>query len=133
MKDVAKSRLLDLYRIALADGKIQKNEYHLIIDIARKIGLTDDDTLDILNGVIDFDITIPNSINDRMQHLFHMLFLMKVDGDINSKEVQTIKNIVITLGLNLSMTDELIKLMSKYKTQLVPESEMIKLVKTYMN
>ena len=133
MNDVAKTRLLDLYKIALSDGKVDENEYHLILDIAKSIGIKEDDVFDIINGVINFEIKEPRSINERMQHLFQMLFLMKIDGDINPKEIQTIKNIVLYLGLNLAMTDELIKLISKYKKQLVPETEMIRLVKTYMN
>ena len=37
-KNIAKTRLLDLYKIAISDGKIDKNEYRFIIDIAKSIG-----------------------------------------------------------------------------------------------
>ncbi len=132
-KSTAKTRLFDLYKIASSDGIIKKNEYHFLIDIAQNIGLNEDDALDIINGKIDFELQEPVSINERMQHLFQMLFLMKIDGEIAPEESNTIKNIVLYLGLNLTMTDELIKLIKKYKTNLVPEFEMIRLVKLYMN
>jgi len=133
LKNIAKTRLLDLYRIAISDGVMHKNEFHLIIDIAKKMGLTENDALDIINGEINFEIQEPININERMQHLFQMLFLMKVDGEIDSKEITTIKNIVLYLGLNLEMIDDMIQLVSKYKNSLIPESEMIILVKKYMN
>ena len=133
MKNIAKTRLLDLYRIAISDGVMHKNEFHLIIDIAKKMGLTENDALDIINGEINFEIQEPININERMQHLFQMLFLMKVDGEIDSKEITTIKNIVLYLGLNLEMIDDMIQLVSKYKNSLIPETEMIILVKKHMN
>ena len=133
MKNIAKTRLLDLYKIAISDGLMHKNEYHLIIDIAKEIGLAENDALDIINGNIDFEIQEPININERMQHLFQMLFLMKIDGEIDSKEILTIKNIVLYLGLNLDMIDDMIKLVSKYKNSLIPESEMIIMVKKHMN
>ena len=133
LKNIAKTRLLDLYKIAISDGALHQDEYHLIIDIANRIGLSEDDALDIINGNINFEIQEPININDRMQHLFQMLFLMKIDGKIDPKEIVTIKNIVLYLGLNLDMIDDMIKLVSKYKSSLIPESEMIILVRKYMN
>lgn len=133
MKNIEKTRLLDLYKIAKSDGIIKTNEYQFLIDIAIKIGLQENDALDIINGNINFDIQEPISINDRMQHLFQMLFLMKIDGEIADEEISTIKNIVLYLGLNIAMTNDLITLMIKHKNSLVPESEMIQLVKLHMN
>jgi len=132
-KDTAKTRLLDLYKIAISDGKINKNEYRFIIDIAKSIGLTNNEALDIINRNIDFKITPPKSINERMQHLFQMLFLMKIDGDINLTEINVIKNIALYLGLNLSMTEELIGVIKAYKKSLIPHEEMIGIVKRHMN
>ncbi len=132
-KDIAKTRLLDLYKIAYADGKIVHNEYRFLIDIAHQIGLTENDVLDIINKNIDFNILPPKSINERMQHLFQMLYMMKIDGVIRSQEIEIIKNTALFLGLNLSMTDELIEIISKYKQQLVPQEELIRVVKLHMN
>jgi len=132
-KDIAKTRLLDLYKIALADGIIKQNEYHFILDIAIKIGLTKDEALDIINGDINFELQKPQSYNDRMQHLFQMLFLMKIDGEINPKEIKQILNIALHLGLNLRMTEELVKVISNYKKKLVPQEEMIRIVKIHLN
>ena len=132
-KNIAKTRLLDLYKIAISDGKIDKNEYRFIIDIAKSIGLNSNDALDIINKNIDFKITLPQSINERMQHLFQMLFLIKIDGEIHTKEINIIKNTALYLGLNLSMTDELIEVIKNYKKELVPKEEMIRIVKQHMN
>jgi uncharacterized tellurite resistance protein B-like protein len=132
-KNIAKTRLLDLYKIAISDGKIDKNEYRFIIDIAKSIGLNSNEALDIINKNIDFKITPPQSINERMQHLFQMLFLIKIDGEIHTKEINIIKNTALYLGLNLSMTDELIEVIKNYKKELVPKEEMIRIVKQHMN
>jgi len=132
-KNIAKSRLLDLYKIALADGVIKQNEYHFILDIAEKIGLSKDEALDIINGEIDFKLINPQSFNERMQHLFQMLFIMKIDGEVNQKEIDQILNIALYLGLNLIMTEELIKVINNYKQNLVPQEEMISVVKRHLN
>jgi len=132
-KNIAKSRLLDLYKIALADGVIKQNEYHFILDIAEKIGLSKDEALDIINGEIDFKLIKPQSFNERMQHLFQMLFIMKIDGEVNQKEIDQILNIALYLGLNLIMTEELIKVINNYKQNLVPQEEMISVVKRHLN
>lgn len=133
MKDIAKSRLFDLYKIAISDGKITENEYRLLFDIAELIELSQDDVLDIINQDIDFNIESPKDISERVQHLFQMLFMMKIDGDINQKEIQSIQDIALYLGLNLKMTDELIELINKYVKNIVPQEEMIRIVKLHMN
>lgn len=132
-KDIAKTRLLDLYKIAISDGKIVKNEYRFLLDIALQMGLEENDVLDIINNEIDFKIMPPHALNDRMQHLFQMLFMMKIDGEIKPEEIRIIKNTALYLGLNLSMTDELITIIHKYKQNLVPQEEMIRIVKRHMN
>lgn len=132
-KNIAKTRLLDLYKIALADGKIEQNEYQLLFDISQSLGLNENDVLDVINGENNFALEKPSTFQDRMQHLFQMLFLMKIDGEINAKEISTIKSIALHLGLDLQMTKELIDIISQFKNGLVPQAKMIQEVKRHMN
>lgn len=131
--NIAKTRLLDLYKIALADGKIEPNEYQLLFDISQSLGLNENDVLDVINGESNFDLEKPSTFQDRMQHLFQMLFLMKIDGEINTKEISTIKSIALHLGLDILMTNELVDIISQYKNGLVPQEKMIEEVKRHMN
>jgi len=132
-KDIAKTRFSDLLFIAKSDGKVTKNEYHLLLDIAKIIGLSEDEALDMINGENHFQSAKPTSYHDRMQHLFQLLFIMKIDGDIDRKEIEAVKNIALYLGLNLNLTDDLIDVLRKHKNQLIPEKEMIEQVKKYLN
>ena len=132
-KNIAQTRLLDLYKIALADGKIEPNEYQLLFDISKSLGLAENDVLDIINGENSFELEKPSTFQDRMQHLFQMLFLMKIDGEIDAKEVSTIKSMALHLGLDIMMTKDLIDIISQYKNGLVPQEKMIAEVKRHMN
>jgi len=132
-KNIAQTRLLDLYKIALADGKIEPNEYQLLFDISKSLGLAENDVLDINNGENSFELEKPSTFQDRMQHLFQMLFLMKIDGEIDAKEVSTIKSMALHLGLDIMMTKDLIDIISQYKNGLVPQEKMIAEVKRHMN
>ncbi len=132
-KNIAKTQLLDLYKIAISDGIIDKNEYRFMLDIGRNYGLEENEILDIINKNIDFEMQEAISFNERMQHLFQMLFLMKIDGKVKASEIQTLKNIALYLGINLNMTEELINIIQKHKQNNVPVSEMIEIVKLHLN
>ncbi|MBN2669885.1 MAG: hypothetical protein JXR60_11750 [Bacteroidales bacterium] len=132
-KNTAKSRLFDLYQIAVADQTVKTNEYQFLIDIAKSLELSENDVIDLMEGHLEFTITKPISYEDRMQHLFQLLFLMKIDGEIHQEEIIRIKNIALHLGLNLMLTDELIALIIKFKNDLVPEKEMLAQIKKHLN
>lgn len=130
---ISKSRILNLYKVALADGKASKDEMQFIFDVASDMGLSQDEVLDVINHQDDFELEYPDTVQARTEHLLRLLFLMKLDGDINPKEVALIQQTALLLGLNLEMTDELIELIRQYKNGLVPEQKTVAIIKTYLN
>ncbi len=132
-KDIAFSELLDLYMLAVSDGSINQNETQLLFEIGKQIGLNHDDVLDVINHPKEVKMLKSTSYEERMQHLFRLLFLMKIDGEVKPSEIDLIQQIALHLGLNLNLTNDLIDIIIRHKQSDVPEAEMIAQIKKYLN
>jgi len=132
-KDIAFSELLDLYMLAVSDGSINQNETQLLFEIGKQIGLNHDDVLDVINHPKEVKMLKSTSYEERMQHLFRLLFLMKIDGEVKPSEIDLIQQIALHLGLNLNLTNDLIDVIIRHKQSDVPEAEMIAQIKKYLN
>jgi uncharacterized tellurite resistance protein B-like protein len=132
-KDIAFSELLDLYMLAVSDGSINQNETQLLFEIGKQIGLNHDDVLDVINHPKEVKMLKSTSYEERMQHLFRLLFLMKIDGEVKPSEIDLIQQIALHLGLNLNLTNDLVDIIIRHKQSDVPEAEMIAQIKKYLN
>ena len=68
-----------------------------------------------------------------MNLLYHILFLMKIDGSVGPNEIKLCHEIGLRLGFNYQMVDELIAVMSDHVGQQIPHGILLDIIRKYLN
>ncbi len=132
-QNIKKSYLLMLIKLSNANHKIDVNEARFISDVAKKLGLSDNDVINIDKHPEEFHFTLPDNLMERMQQFYHLLFLMGIDGEITHDEREMCRELGFRLCLNPLLMDDLINLMIDNLSKRIPEGEMLNAVKKYLN
>ncbi len=122
-----------LIQMATVDGNIAPQESRFIADVATSIGLSSDDILDVVRNPENFVLVSPVDEHARMEILYYLLFTMRVDGVIDSKEEVLCHKAALKLGFNELLSQDLINVMKTYATKEIPQNIMLDLIKKYLN
>ena len=76
----------NLYLVALADGKITKEETALLDEFARKMGITQQEKEVVKENANFLEFFVPQEMKERLSHLESLIRMMIVDGEIHEKE-----------------------------------------------
>lgn len=85
-----KSHFLRLYQIALSDENFNHLEMQLLYKFAEERGVSKTDLDSILTGVVG-DVTIPASIEERIEYLYDFALMIWADEEITEDELNTFK------------------------------------------
>ncbi|NNC95196.1 MAG: hypothetical protein HKN92_06495 [Chitinophagales bacterium] len=128
-----KNQLMLLLKLAKEDKLLDSREEKFIIDIALKMGLTTKEIDTIFEEPEKMEIHIPKSEKERMTCLYHLLFLMKIDGNVKIDEKRLCKKLGFKLGINPFLVEELMQVIDEYSGKIVPQGVMLDAVKKYLN
>ena len=128
-----KSHILNLVRLAQADGKWHENEKRFIADVAKRIGLTEAEHADLIFNPENIEFVIAETEPERVTMLYDMLFMMKMDGGVSKEEEELCMEIGFRLGFNPLMVQEMIDVMKTYEYKQVPDDSLINILKKYFN
>ena len=107
----------NIVKIAKVDGKIGELEEALIIKIGKKLNITLEESIVILNNPEKFPINSPVSYEERIERLYRLTKMLLVDGDADLKEINLLQKIAYGLnfkGKNIEIVcEEAINLMKK--------------------
>lgn len=122
-----------LLMLAEADNRDHKNEIAFINHVATRIGLSEQDVQRIDKHPENLEFVLPKDEQARMNLLYHLLFLMKIDGAVGEKEKKLCHEVGLRLGFNYRMVNELIEVMDRYIGKRIPRNTMLNIIRKYMN
>jgi len=103
-----KSQVLDLIRIALADGVIDDTEMDYITAFARKFSITQDEINVIIKRPEEFIFHSPVNRIEAVDRMFNLVGAMLADGEIHKNELKLCRFYGISLGFDQEKIDLLI-------------------------
>lgn len=127
------THILTLLMLAEADDHDHENEVRFINNVAGRIGLSESDVIEIDQHPERLTFSLPESEVDRMTVLYDLMFLMKIDGSVVEEEKELIRELGLRLGFRIDMVEEFILTMAKYIGVAVPPTELLDIIKKYMN
>lgn len=117
--DEKKSILIDLIRLADADGDIDLNESFFISKIAQRLGV-DDEALEEMYLSPNQPVQSLNSEFSRILQLQRLFMTMCVDGEIEKEELDYIRSVGLRLGLDLNTLNNLLTSLKRNPNQELP-------------
>lgn len=82
---------------------------------------------------LEEEVSLPTSEQDRMNILYHLLFVTNADSNVTSDEERAIYKMAFQLGFNENITRDFIELMKLYSIQSIPKDAMIEIIRKYSN
>jgi tellurite resistance protein len=92
-----KSALMNAALIMLADGKATDEELEVLYGIARRVGIAQEETEQILKDSSEAKFVVPKDRKEKISQLVDMIVMMSVDGNVDSYE----KNLCLTFATGL--------------------------------
>lgn len=123
--------LSDLIVLAHADEKVTETEYNFLLRLAERMGISKKEA-DAL-----FEHPLPSkpifSELERIIHFHKMILLMNVDGEVHPKEVKSIRDFGLKMGIRPGAIERILQQMHDYENMVIPSSELVKIFQTYYN
>jgi uncharacterized tellurite resistance protein B-like protein len=103
-----KSHLKNLYSIAIADGKLENEEFDFILEVSNRIYLKPSDVQSIILSPEDIAFFIPEHNREKIDQIYDCVTLCLVDGEISEKEISTCKLIAAKFGFKPIIVDKIL-------------------------
>ncbi|MCH2234858.1 MAG: TerB family tellurite resistance protein [Crocinitomicaceae bacterium] len=125
------SAISQLIEVAMSDGHLHEEEIKFIHAVGKQMGLGDDELLKLIKSPAPFEPF--ESELDRIVQFQRICLLMHVDGNSESKEINTVKSLGLKLGLNPKATGEVLRRMNEYENNVIPPQDLINIYLKYKN
>lgn len=125
------SLLTELIKLARRDREVREQEYEFLLTIANSLHVSKEDFDALFEEYIEF--TPPGSEFDRILQFHRLVLLMNVDQETSKSELEHIRNIGISMGLNPDATDRILKEMYNYPDKVVPPERLIEIFRQQYN
>ena len=129
-----KLSLLALFiQLAKADSEIDDHEEQFIEDVRVKLGIQKEDVDKLWADDSTHPLEPPTLERHRMNILYHLLYLMKIDGVVTQEEEEFVKIMGFKLGINPNLVEELIETIKNNVGKDLPGKALLDIIKKYMN
>jgi uncharacterized membrane protein YebE (DUF533 family) len=106
-----RSLLLEMIAFSTVDGHLHKREYDFLAIIAKELSFETTVFKDLFHQELP-QLPIKTEFL-RIQQFYRLALLMYCDGILHEKEMTTIQQIAIDMGLNPTATKRILKLMNE--------------------
>ena len=103
-----KAHLVNLFLVAGADGRISRDEFELLFQLGRKVGVTDQELARITAEHEQDSLLLPETLEERVQHLFELITMVVADHKVDAREVALCKRIATNYGIAADVVDQLV-------------------------
>jgi uncharacterized tellurite resistance protein B-like protein len=101
-----KGHFMNLVMLARIDGDISRLENQLLLRIARRLSLTDEQVKEIIDHPEDYPMIPPVSREERYERFIQLIQLLVADGQADKEEEQLVKRFGVALGFTPERIDE---------------------------
>lgn len=115
------------------DGIIHKKEFAYLLYVCRNLNVDPETLRDMSVDFETFKEFLPNTEQDRMQFLYHLLFLMKSDETISIEEEKILYHFGFKLGFLEDKIRDFIHVAKRYTLSQLPSNALLDIVKKYNN
>lgn len=102
------SHIRNLVALSYADGKFSDEERQYIANVANEAGLTAEEMKQIINDPESIRFIMPANEIEKIEHLYDLILLMMIDGDLNENEIIFCRAMAIKMKIPYQVVDEMV-------------------------
>ncbi len=128
-----RSILALLIRLGDADGDNHPREQQYMEEVCYAIDLPISDIEQVRKNLGDYPLDPPTEEGERMQILYYLLFLMKIDFKVTEEEIAIIRKFGFKLGFREQLVEDMITVIKNHTDKLVPPDALLDIIRNYSN
>ncbi|UII78878.1 TerB family tellurite resistance protein [Flagellimonas sp. CMM7] len=125
------SILSEMIAFARVDYSLKESEYDFLLGVASNLGV-EKETFDALLKEKSPKVVLKSQA-ERIVQFNRLLLLMNIDQEQHEKEIHTLHNIGLAMGLPPSAIGQVLEVMHKYPDKVVPPDVLINIFKAHYN
>ncbi|SNZ00269.1 hypothetical protein [Flagellimonas pacifica] len=125
------SILSEMISFARVDYSLKDSEHHFLLSVASNLGIGEDTFNELLKK--KSPKVVLKSQAERIVQFHRLLLLMNIDEEQHEKEISTLHNIGLAMGLPPSAIGQVLEVMHKYPNKVVPPDVLINIFKAHYN
>lgn len=129
----AEELLSVLIKMSRVDNYFDEYEFGYLLKVGAYLGIPNYTVEDMIKNPQEVSFKVPAEEEKRMQVLYYLLFLMKIDRVITEEEIETVHHYGFKLGFSKPMIDEFVDVMKEHRYEDVPTEIMINIIRKYQN
>lgn len=106
---IRRSHVKNLVTVAMADGRLDIDEWKLLMDIAKRLGMSEEEIKFIRSNPDQITFMPPKKYDEKVQQIRDLVAVMTIDHIINQKELDLCKKISLKLDILPQMVDEILE------------------------
>lgn len=108
MDGLARSQILDLFTLAIADGFVSPDELSIIYDKGKELGLDQQEVDDAIQNPHRVAFDPPGSLVDAVARLYDLARVLISDGTIDPREVGVLRSFAARFGVQDRLIDQVV-------------------------
>lgn len=125
------SLLTELIKLARIDDRELEVEYEFMLSLADQLDVGKKEFDEIFSNYGEF--VAPADEMERIIQLHRLILLMNVDGHVDERELDFIRNLGLKMGINPELIERVFMEMSLYKNGMIPSDRIIELYHQQLN
>jgi uncharacterized membrane protein YebE (DUF533 family) len=93
-----KSYIKQLLQVAMADGHLDAHELNNLMQVAKRLDITEEEVLEIKNNMDKVTFNPPKGTKETFRLIFDLVWMMMIDGHIIENEVRICENLAMQMG-----------------------------------
>ena len=126
-----KAQLSSLIQLATIDGDFAGEEKLHILMLGRANGLSEEEVKELVEHPVDIPPVSTMSDDERFEHLFNIVQLMKIDSEVYLSEIKYCKDVAEKLGFKTKVVSELASRVYSDPSISTDKEKLKKMVKKY--
>jgi hypothetical protein len=93
-----KSYIKQLLQVAMADGRLDAHELNNLMQVAKRLDITDEEVQEIKNNMDKVAFIPPKGTKDTFRLLFDLVWMMMIDGNVIGNEMRVCQTLAMQMG-----------------------------------
>jgi uncharacterized tellurite resistance protein B-like protein len=106
---IRKSHIKNLISVAMVDGHLDREEWDLLTSIAKILGMSDQEIVNIKNHPESVSFVPPKKYEEKVEQIHDLVAIMTIDGEINARELDLCKKISLKLDILPQVVDQILQ------------------------
>ncbi len=122
-----------MVQVSRSDHNLAQKEFAYLVHVCNQLSLDTELIREYSAAPEDLREFLPQSEEERMQILYHLLFVMKADEIIQPEEERKLYDFAFRLGFSEPMTRDFIQILKDSPMDVIPTAALLDVIRKYLN